>query len=661
MIYKAFRFIFLATLASLALACMDEERLNHDGIGRFDGASKILNTPDNCEEGELLLCLDKGTAGQADAVLAGLSEEIDVTGFKPVFKIAPGKEEIAAKHGLNRWYRVTFDGEDLTSAARKASEFGQIDKIQFNKRMSLGSEARTTAWRSSGEAGGSWPFDDPMLSDQWNFINTGSRLVATDAREGADIAVKDAWTLTGGDSRIVVAVIDGPVKHDHPDLEANMWVNEAERDGEKGVDDDGNGYIDDVYGWNCEKDNGDINWKEKGESGHGTHVAGIVGAVNNNGIGVSSVAGGTGKGDGVRLMSCQIFQGGVSTNSSAAAIGFVYAADNGASIAQCSFGYENTSYESDADYIEAYPIEYYAIQYFLDKNNNNSDILDGNIAIFACGNDSRGCSSYPAAMAELISVTAFGPDFYPAYYTNYGPGCNISAPGGDVWLNYETSRSEILSTLVRESNGEDYGYSGGTSMACPHVTGVAALGIAYSYKLGKTFSRDEFTSMLLTSVNDMDHMLSGGSKFMGYDSSGSEIDRKPYTDYQYNMGTGAVDAWKFLMNLEGTPNLMVATGEKQSYDLSVYFGDSAKNLTYKRVTYDNATRNSLGLSSSNRAEIQNGRLVIMPTKVGSGKITVTAIAGGDTLGGEAQTGGMEISREISIVSRGVASRNGGWL
>ena len=115
-----------------------------------------------------------------------------------------------------------------------------------------------------------------------------------------------------------------------------MWRNIFEIEGDN-IDNDSNGYVDDIHGWNFERDTCKIDWTKKNETGHGTHVAGIVGAVNNNGIGVCGVAGGTGKGDGVRLMSCQIMEGGVSSNINSAAHAFVYAADNGAHIAQCSF------------------------------------------------------------------------------------------------------------------------------------------------------------------------------------------------------------------------------------------------------------------------------------------------------------------------------------
>lgn len=143
----------------------------------------------------------------------------------------------------------------------------------------------------------------------------------------------DAWKLTGGDPRIIVAVLDEGVKYTHPDLTANMWVNEAEIDGD-GIDNDGDGYVDDVHGYNF-VDDGPITWNvtknvsgvPQSDSGHGTHVAGTVAAVNNNGIGVAGIAGGTGKGDGVRIMSCQIFSGTVSTNDYNTAKAVKYATD----------------------------------------------------------------------------------------------------------------------------------------------------------------------------------------------------------------------------------------------------------------------------------------------------------------------------------------------
>lgn len=642
--------------------------------------TKVINTPSASIEGSLLLCLtdeasDALASGNPD-VMEMFSGEVAVQSMTPVFTIAPGKEDVARRHNLHKWYKVEFEGMDNSSAAARLAALDAVVTVQYNKVVTPASDLQFTPYRPSlaQMSDAAMPFDDPMLADQWHFINTGSSQVSNSSYEGGDIAVKDAWRLTGGDRRVIVAVVDGPVKYDHPDLAANMWKNEGEVAG-NGVDDDNNGYIDDVYGWNCVKKNGDINWSNRNESGHGTHVAGIVAAVNGNGTGIAGVAGGTGNGDGVRLMSCQIFEGGSSTLD-ASAVAFQYAADNGASIAQCSFGYEGdgAAYESDSEYSMVFGAEYDAIRYFMDPANNNSEILDGNIVIAAAGNDGRNMSSYPAAVKDVVSVTALGPDYLPAVnYTNYGPGCNIAAPGGDFYVgntsNIADNRSRVLSTFVNSvkdanlgTSGHDYVYMQGTSQACPCVSGVAALGLSYAYKIGKKFTRDEFVSMLLTSVNDLDgRLVDNLLKISGYQNGVQQnIDLGLYRG---KMGTGAIDTWKFLMTLEGTPTLTVLVGNETTkakrYDLTSYFGGSAGNLTYLKVECDAATKEALGLTAD--PEMKYGKLSLNPTKVGSGKVTVTAIAGGENVGGLDQIGGMEITRTISIMSRGVVSDNGGWL
>ena len=691
-----------AAMLFTVTGCFDESRIGKGEQADNAGVvmEKIINTPVQSVPGELLVCLSSNAAAKIEngekIDLLTSESDLDITGFAPVFHVTEHNKKYLKKYQLDKWYRVKFDGMATESAAAALAEYGDVTKIQYNTISDCGTETQMSFRIDDATTVGTTPFNDEYLKDQWHYINAGSKLVSSAAVEGADIGVKDVWERLklGGDSEIVVAILDGPVKHTHEDLQENMWVNEAEKNGVEGVDDDGNGYIDDIHGWNFERDTCELGWKKRNETGHGTHVAGIVAAVNNNGKGVCGVAGGTGNGDGVKLMSCQIMESGISSDLYSAASAFVYAADNGAHIAQCSFGYMNAAYKSDYEYFSAYGIEYFAIQYFLDKDRfaemeerlngklaeagkpARTKIIDGPLVIFAAGNDGLPYSSYPGALMDCICVTGTGPDGMPAYYTNYGPGCNIAAPGGDYYLN-ENGKAQILSTVISESANTDYAYMGGTSMACPHVSGVAALGLAYAKRLGKTFTREEFTALLLASVNDIDSQLNSGYKYLGLDpSTGAELDPRPYSSYQYKMGTGSIDAWRFMMNLEGTPTLAVKVGIERSYNLDRYFGDASEYMTYESVEIDRESMAALGIKRKPRVE--NGMLVINPGKTGSGKITIKAIAGGDSVAGSMQgdftgngdivtvpnyegMGGMYISREISIISRGVASDNGGWL
>ena len=429
---------------------------------------------------------------------------------------------------------------------------------------------------------------------------------------------------------MIVAVVDNCVQWDHPDLAANMWVNERENTGSDGNDDDGNGYKDDVHGYNFVSDC-PLTISTRGKAPeHGTHVAGTVAAVNNNGKGVCGIAGGSGNNDGVRIMSCQIFHDEERGSAAISAKAIKYAADNGAAIIQCSYGYDAGTVTSDAQYAAGASVEKQAIDYFI--NSKNCEAVDGGIVVFAAGNDSAAMSGYPGAYRDYISVTAMSCDFSPAPYTNYGPGCNIAAPGGDYYQNY-SGVAQVLSTV----NNGGYGYSQGTSMACPHVSGVAALGISYALQIGKKLTRDEFNTILLTSVNDINRYCAD-------------------TRYSGKMGTGYIDAFQVLMNVRGITCIPVETGSQQTIDIQQYLGSGDLGLNVSAVEMSDEDMTRLGITS--KPTVFSKKILIRCNNTGSAIIKVKLVAGSSNTSG---MNGMTIIKEFALIARENHSANGGWL
>lgn len=620
--------------------------------------SKIINTKSGSAADKLLVKFESApTEEQISAILA-----TDVAGVERLFPSVPGKEKLEKECGLDRWYVLNLrEMADIDAVAHSVASKSFVTAVEYDAFVELASDGIVYPYEgpvAATKAGMSdLGFNDPLLVDQWNYLNLGDKSVASTAYAGGDINIKDTWRqLTCGDPSIIVAVVDEGVEYSHPDLSPNMWINEAERTGVTGKDDDGNGYVDDIYGYNFIDNTPEINFdRTDNDTGHGTHCAGVIAAVNNNGIGVAGVAGGSGNGDGVKVMSCQIFSGPYGGTESVVSKAIKYAADNGASIISCSFGQPGANYRGDDSYIKKNAAEMDAIRYF--EKTKNNDVLDGGVVIFASGNAGDPYASYPGAINDIICVSAFGPDYLPTYYTNYGPGCNIVAPGGEAYLPPWTSyKGMIISTVPKKVAESGYGYMQGTSMACPHVSGIAALGIAYAKKLGKKFTREDFNTMLVSSANDFDSRLNGTKEYYKMSGSPGSIS---LGKFMKQMGTGSVDAWIFMMKIEGVPCLTAEMGKKGWVDVSEYFGTSSKNLTYLSVEVSDKDREALGLAADPYMEY--GRLYIHPTKMGSGKVTIKAVGGGTVVGGGDVVGGMEITQEVSIISRPFKVNNGGWL
>lgn len=239
---------------------------------------------------------------------------------------------------------------------------------------------------------------------QWHLINRGN-LFGDKSIVDADVQCEEAWKSSTGDKSIIVAVLDEGVMVEHPDLKNSMWVNEGEVYRSK-QDNDGNGYKGDVYGYNFVFETGVISWDDINDTGHGTHVAGVIAAQNNNGIGISSIAGGNGDIPGVKIMSCQIFSGNTVSNSLATVRAIKYAADNGAVILQCSWGYVSGSansyewgtpgFKDEEEWATNAPLEKDALDYFLHNAGSPNGPIEGGLAIFAGGNESAPQAGFPA-------------------------------------------------------------------------------------------------------------------------------------------------------------------------------------------------------------------------------------------------------------------------
>lgn len=301
--------------------------------------------------------------------------------------------------------------------------------------------------------------DDPSFGKLWGLRNTGSNEPNGSAGvEGADVNALKAWDITKGSRAVKIAVIDTGVDYNHPDLKSNMWSNTAELNGKAGVDDDGNGYVDDIYGY----DFANMDSNPMDGNGHGTHCSGTIGAVHDNRIGVAGVM------SDVQIMAVK-FLGDDGSGSLEGAIKAIdYATMMNVDLMSNSWGGGGRS------------------QALLDAIQRASD--KGIIFTAAAGNSSSNndsSPSYPASYdtANMVAVAATTAQNGLASFSSYGRNSvHIAAPGHN-----------ILSTV----NGGGYDVYSGTSMATPHVSGVLGLLLAKEGRMSHATLRERLT---LTSV-----------------------------------------------------------------------------------------------------------------------------------------------------------------
>ena len=556
-----------------------------------------------------------------------------------VFPVDMRTEDKARQEGLHLWYVVRFsDKYSVEEVAANLSKLGEVNRVEYNRTLKRATEEKAVPLtmeklRQLAPRSGA-VHNDPLLTEQWHLVNKGD-LRPTKFVNGADVQVEEAWKMTTGDPSIIVAVLDEGVDVMHPDLKASMWVNEGESWLSR-EDNDGNGYAGDYHGYNFVTDSGLISVDSKYDTGHGSHVAGVIAATNNNGIGISSIAGGTADAPGVKIMSCQIFSGMYAGTVLEEVRAIKYAADNGAVILQCSWGYISGAanpyewtpqYSTDEEW-EAYNVlERKALDYFIHNAGSPDGVIEGGLAIFAGGNEAAPAASYPGAYPDFVAVAATAADFTPAVYSNYGPGTTISAPGGDQDYYYEYADKDhwvgevgcVLSTVPTHVSESGYAYMEGTSMACPHVSGVAALGLSYAAKLRKHFTADEFKALLYETVTPIDQYMTGIKQYKKYVAD--LVDSSPMMQINMNsfkggMGHGQVNAYKLLKAVEGSgvamtfPNLYVAVGGQTTVLPSMYMEGSSFTVTVANPEV--AT-----------AEIKDGKMIVKGLKAGQTEATVT--------------------------------------
>ncbi|MBR6346810.1 MAG: S8 family serine peptidase [Bacteroidales bacterium] len=522
--------------------------------------------------------IEAGQVKTKSASLNALADELDIVSMERLYPDAGEYEQSCRKYGLHRYYIVRYrEPVDGTKATEIALRGEGIANAEIVRKVTLRG------------------FNDPYLKYQWHYVNT--------VKAGNDINVKEVWEkYTTGSPEVIVCVVDEGVAYTHPDIADNMWT-------------DGNG----KHGYNFSRNDGEIKWNGSGDIGHGTHVAGTIAAINNNGKGVCGIAGGdyaAGKG-GVKIMSCQIFDSvtGSCVSDYLCGQAIRYGGLNGAVISQNSWGTGMDDFNNDGE-IDSQDLAIFkqigissyidnAINWFVeyagcDGNGNQlpTSPMKGGLVCFAAGNDDVDYDPVSANNDLVVSVGAFGPSGNKASYSQYGDWVDLGAPGGDGEYFYIDGNLQPFIYSLGTNNDYVYWEWAGTSMACPHASGVAALAVSY-------FGGQGFTSAQLREA------MIQGSDVVAFTNSSKPIGRK----------LNALGIFNYLLDQQIPPEppaapssfTVSASGNTLTYSLSV--GEDYKG---------NPVKSYILLASKNRSALAAAD----PSNPGAGIVSASVAVSG---------------------------------
>ncbi len=434
----------------------------------YDTGFSIENLPeDSYRNGKIRIKFDRSMEKSLEKIDFSLSEKGYVkTGIKSIdklnkkykvfeyysildelYEISEASHQYTERHkqwGFHLWYDLKLDTKaDIKQVVKEFDNLNEvriaepsiiihlIEPVEKSDPFKIDKTGTNSKWT---------PNDQYYSAHQWNFNNTGQRIPPSGGQVGIagwDVNAEAAWDIETGNSDVIVAIIDSGMDYEHADLAGNMWSNIGPQGTSTSPDD------------------------------HGTHVGGIVAAVSNNNIGVAGLAGGSGSGNGVRLMTIDLVSGGISDINA-----FSYAADNGAAVTCNSWSAGTSMPPSLAG----------AMNYF--HNNGGGTALDGGVSFAAAGNAGNQVRQYPAGHSDVVAVASHDNRGNKSSFSTYGNWVDITAPG-----------SHILSTVP----GNSLNYASGTSMATPHVAGAAALIISNNYG---NLSRQDVIDIILESARE---------------------------------------------------------------------------------------------------------------------------------------------------------------